>query len=426
MIPIEIFVCYARKDEKFVKKIKTHLNPLQRQGRVNIWHDRNINAGIQWQHEIDVHLNTAQIILLLVSPDFMASNYCYSIEMKRAMERHESGEARVVPIILRPLHGWEEGPFGKLQALPTDASPVTKRSKWRTQDDAFFDIAKGIHRVVELWEESGGAHPPKGHLDQVGTTNFSPSRHKGGDSSVQLPQQQQVSLIEVMISSTTDDLFPDRDAIIRALKQVPFVNVIGAESVSNTSYARRSRIAMMEMAEKSDLFILLLSGSFGLSTVGNKPAIEVEFEAAYKSDPTKILAFQRDDAEISSRQRKFLKKISRYYKGDWITKYKSAHDLHSLVIGGFTSWIKERASVGHKLTYLDHFVRFAIQRRPISATETLYSVNEDYVELKYKMLGKTYILHLGKEQIYGDFWKSLSYIDEYLEKWEKERHGRDF
>ena len=112
-----------------------------------MWHDREITAGTEWEREIDTHLNSAQIILLLVSPDFMDSDYSYSIEMKRAMARHERGEARVIPVILRAVY-WQGAPFGKLQALPTDAKPVMSRY-WHNLDEAFFDVAEGIHEAIK-------------------------------------------------------------------------------------------------------------------------------------------------------------------------------------------------------------------------------------------------------------------------------------
>src|SRR5437667_12875157 len=100
---VMLFFCYAHEDEQLRQGLEKQLRSLQRQGLVEMWHDRNINAGTEWEREIDNHLNTSQIILLLVSPDFMDSDYCYSKEMKRALERHELGEARVIPIILRPV-----------------------------------------------------------------------------------------------------------------------------------------------------------------------------------------------------------------------------------------------------------------------------------------------------------------------------------
>jgi hypothetical protein len=145
--PVEIVFCYAREDEMLRQEIEKQLRVLKRQGLITVWHDRDINAGTEWEREIDKRLNTAHIILLLISPDFMDSDYCYSVEMQRAMERHERGEASVIPIILRPVY-WQGAPFGKLQALPTDAKPVASH-QWHSLDDAFFDVAEGIRKAVE-------------------------------------------------------------------------------------------------------------------------------------------------------------------------------------------------------------------------------------------------------------------------------------
>jgi hypothetical protein len=94
---------------------------------------------------IDTHVQTAQIILLLVSADFLASDYCYDREMQQAMARHTAGDARVIPVILRPTD-WHSAPFGRLQALPTDGRPITR---WSDQDEAFLDVAIGIRAVAE-------------------------------------------------------------------------------------------------------------------------------------------------------------------------------------------------------------------------------------------------------------------------------------
>src|SRR5947209_11294330 len=125
--------------------LKTHLMPLQRQGLITVWSDSDIHAGANWQEEIEKHLDTAQIILLLVSPDFIASEYCYSKEMTRAMDRYKRNEARVIPIILRPTH-WDGTPFATIQALPKDAKPITK---WNTEDDALYDVVESIGNIVK-------------------------------------------------------------------------------------------------------------------------------------------------------------------------------------------------------------------------------------------------------------------------------------
>jgi integrase len=144
---IEIFFCYSREDDILKKELDKHLKGLKREALIKVWHDREIVPGTDWEREIDKHLNQANIILLLVSPDFMASDYCYSKEMIRAMQRHEAEEARVIPIILRPCH-WKSAPFGSLQALPTDGKPV-KSAYWHSLDDAFYDIVEGIRDAVE-------------------------------------------------------------------------------------------------------------------------------------------------------------------------------------------------------------------------------------------------------------------------------------
>src|SRR5205823_9597857 len=118
MASIEVFCCYAHKDQSLLNELKTHLIPLQRYGLIHIWNDTDISPGTEWEEEINKHLNSAQIILLLVSPNFMASDYCYSKEMNQAMERHKRGEAQVIPIILRHIY-WQRALFGQLQVLPT-------------------------------------------------------------------------------------------------------------------------------------------------------------------------------------------------------------------------------------------------------------------------------------------------------------------
>ena len=144
-MPVKVFCCYAHEDEPLLKRLKQYLTPMQRQGLIAIWHDRDISAGTEWEQEISEQLNTAQIILLLVSPDFMTSDYCYGIEMKRALERHHRKEARVIPVILRHID-WQDI-LGNIQALPTDAKPVLS-PLWHSPDEAFFDVAQGIRKVV--------------------------------------------------------------------------------------------------------------------------------------------------------------------------------------------------------------------------------------------------------------------------------------
>lgn len=159
---IKIFCSYARKDEKLREELEKHLAPLRRQGLITVWHDREISAGMERAKETRAHLDAAQIILLLVSASFMDSDYCYSQEMTRALERHKDGKARVIPIILRPAD-WEYAPFGELSALPSGALAITK---WSNKDEAFVDVARGIRKVVEELrsQNSGTYHVAERHI----------------------------------------------------------------------------------------------------------------------------------------------------------------------------------------------------------------------------------------------------------------------
>jgi len=142
---LKLFYCYAREDKALRDELDKHLSGLKREYQIASWSDGEIIPGAEWQKEIDAQLNTANLILLLISTHFMASDYCYGIEMKRALERHEAGTARVIPIILRHVY-WGNAPFSKLQVLPTDAKPVTQ---WSDRDEAFWDIAIGIRNAIK-------------------------------------------------------------------------------------------------------------------------------------------------------------------------------------------------------------------------------------------------------------------------------------
>ena len=141
---ISIFYCYARKDKRLRDTLADHLSNLKWQGLITEWYDYDISPGQEWEDEIAAHLDTADIILLLITRNFMASYYCHEVEMKRAIERHKAKEARVIPIHLSHVD-WENAPFSKLQALPTGAKPVRA---WSDKDKAYKDICQGIKKVV--------------------------------------------------------------------------------------------------------------------------------------------------------------------------------------------------------------------------------------------------------------------------------------
>jgi hypothetical protein len=143
--PLNLFYCYAREDKIFRDELDLHLSGLKRQQLLLTWSDREIKAGEEWETAIDFHLQSAHLILLLISPLFLASDYCYSKEMQQALERHKQGTARVIPILVRPTD-YENAPFSTLQMLPTDAWPVTL---WPNRDAAWLDVVEGIRAVIK-------------------------------------------------------------------------------------------------------------------------------------------------------------------------------------------------------------------------------------------------------------------------------------
>lgn len=142
---IHIFISYARRDQRLREQLENHLSNLKYRGLITTWTANEIGVGEEVLQHIDIHLNTAHIILLLISVHFLASERCYGREMIRAVQRHKRGEASVIPVLLRPVV-FTDAPFAELQLLPTNGRPVID---WRNRDSAFVDIAIGIERAVQ-------------------------------------------------------------------------------------------------------------------------------------------------------------------------------------------------------------------------------------------------------------------------------------
>jgi hypothetical protein len=141
-----IFISYAHEDEELKKELDKHLKVLRRSSKIQSWNDRELIAGQEWDQTIMSELQKANIILLLISVDFNASDFIWDKELASAMKRHEEGSAHVVPIILRKCE-WSDLPYAKLQALPRNAKPVTE---YANRDEAFTEISVGIEKLVDL------------------------------------------------------------------------------------------------------------------------------------------------------------------------------------------------------------------------------------------------------------------------------------
>src|SRR2546421_1324226 len=141
---VEVFFSYAHEDAELRKRLEQHFSFLKREKMISQWYDSEIKAGQEWRGEIEAHLNSADVILLLISAAFAASDFCFSTEMNRAMERHDAGEAVVVPILLHPCD-WRKAPFAKLQLLPSGKAI----SLWPNIEEALYEVARKIREVVE-------------------------------------------------------------------------------------------------------------------------------------------------------------------------------------------------------------------------------------------------------------------------------------
>lgn len=174
---ISLFFSYSHKDEAFRDELEIHLAMLKREGLIEAWHDRRIDAGAQLHEEISVHLESATVILLLVSPYFLASDYCYDREMTRALERHKKGEAIVIPVIVHPCD-WEHSAFSDLRATPPDGKPI---SKFPNQHDAYVAVVTDVRKAIAKMRPSSGKQKPLSPAQQPAASSSIPSAKRSSN-----------------------------------------------------------------------------------------------------------------------------------------------------------------------------------------------------------------------------------------------------
>ena len=148
--PVEILFSYTRADEELRQRLESHLAALKRKKRIICWHNRYIRAGLNWKSQINAHLETADIIVFLISPDFLDSDYCNDVEVKYALERSAQGLTCIVPVILRRAD-WKDEALAEFQALPSDARPVVE---WPDIDVALYNVARGLKEIVAEIEQA--------------------------------------------------------------------------------------------------------------------------------------------------------------------------------------------------------------------------------------------------------------------------------
>lgn len=181
--PITAFLSYSRRDLRYLKRLEVQLETFRQQGLLDPWHDRCFIPGDAWEPLLLHKLATSDLILLLVSPDFLASDFIYRVELQTAFKRHEAGEARLVPVLLRPVD-LTNHPLARLQWLPRDGRPV---SQWRIKDQAWLDIQQGLRQVITFLQEQRQPSPSSSAQAQ-GSGQPSPS------SPAQIQEHRQIAL----------------------------------------------------------------------------------------------------------------------------------------------------------------------------------------------------------------------------------------
>lgn len=224
------------------------------------------------------------------------------------------------------------------------------------------------------------------------------------------------NMIDVMLSSTISDMIPDRKAIMSAFNSTNLVRMQGIDPIPGPAYGSSPYVATAELAEHCHLYILLLGRRYGPRSEFGKSATELEYDAAYKDDPTKILIF-RKATRPEPAQQQFIDRVSEYHRGYYLREYRRPPELGEIALQSLIKWIEDRAALGSKLDYFDHFIRLAIQKSPFPGVRPTYVVGDDHLELKYRFLGKSYTIHFDKGHLYRDFWGSMATLERRFESW---------
>jgi hypothetical protein len=143
-MPLKALISYSHRDKRYRELLSEHLAPLSRQGLISVWHDQDISAGNDWARSINAKLGEADVVILLLSCAFFASEFCWCKELQAALARHHEGSIRIVPVVCRPVD-WEFMSIGKLQALPSNGKAI---AEWKNRDQAFQDVARGIRKLL--------------------------------------------------------------------------------------------------------------------------------------------------------------------------------------------------------------------------------------------------------------------------------------
>lgn len=228
-----------------------------------------------------------------------------------------------------------------------------------------------------------------------------------------------------MLSSTIADLVQERLSIQASLLPLGLFEVEGvAPGGSTPSGAGSPLTRTADLAADCDVYLLVLGARYGFETTLGKSATELEFDAAYRDDPTKVLVMQKAAVTPEARQQEFISRVLDYHKGYLVSTFVSAADAGLVAADALTRWIKERAAVGRRLDYFDHFIRVASQRSPFPGSKATYAVTDEHVEIDYVVLGRKYSVHFDKAELYADFWGCVTILEQRFEVWRGDNFGR--
>jgi RNA polymerase sigma factor (sigma-70 family) len=250
--PATVVFSYSHRDDDLRGELDKHLSLLERTGLIKRWHDRRMLPGDDWAQEIDVHLYTADLILLLISADFFASDYCYEVETPVALKRHKLGVARAIPVLLRPVT-WRESALSTLQALPTDARPVTT---WTSMDLAFVSICEGVLASVLRWRAGQGRD---WHLSGKSASRYSQrssTRKRLLDAA--LPSEVEVGRATMLVALVR----ASGSAGLRGLVAVDATYGVGEQDVQSVSVSLRFPISGRNKPEPLPLTLVVTAPEF--------------------------------------------------------------------------------------------------------------------------------------------------------------------
>ncbi|MCA9423053.1 MAG: TIR domain-containing protein [Nitrospira sp.] len=285
MEPVDLFYSYAHEDESLREELAGHLKIMERRGVIRPWHDRCLAPGQTWDQEINTQLAAADLVLLLVSADFINSDYIWGKELDVAMKRYASKEASVIPVMLRSVD-ITDAPFAALQGLPTDLRPVTS---WPNRDEAWTDVAKGIRRTVEQIQAGWTEKQPQRSVS-VGSArdgSGTPSTPSGTSDDISRPILRAGDMVPPSVGEPVSD--PILERVVREF----------STQVTEAAKARGSHDIDQAKATRYALTLIDAPEQKRILWVDNRPANNRFETAALAKLQIEVVAVHSTDAALS-------------------------------------------------------------------------------------------------------------------------------